>query len=145
MKELTILRNTRKRLEARSVQAGDCIEFRGPVNNSGYAKFWYMGKTTYAHRVSFIVARGGIPEGKQIDHKCRNKICINPKHLGYVTPQENIARSMKHRTHLRAVQESALCPKGHTKAYNTTKTGHCKTCKNEYNKAYRERRNGENQ
>lgn len=95
MKKLTVLRNTRKRLEARSVKVGDCIEFRAPIN------------------------------------------------LGYVTPQENVARSMKHRTYIKAVQESDYCPQGHIKAYNLTKSGQCKTCKNIYSKAYRERRKRE--
>lgn len=45
-----------------------------------------------AHRVSYETFRGDIPDGHEIDHKCRNTLCINPAHLEPVTPAENIAR-----------------------------------------------------
>jgi hypothetical protein len=35
---------------------------------------------------------GPIPEGKQLDHLCRNRACINPEHLEPVTAKENILR-----------------------------------------------------
>lgn len=45
-----------------------------------------------AHRVAYEEFRGPIPEGLEIDHRCRNPMCINPEHLEAVTPQENKAR-----------------------------------------------------
>jgi hypothetical protein len=142
MKELTLLRNARKRLYSKSIQNDECLDYTGAINNSGYGKFWYLGRTDYAHRVSFIIDRDSIPEDKQIDHKCRNKICINPRHLSLVTPKQNIERSMKYRN-VKSITESSLCPKGHIKAHNTTKSGHCKTCKNEYNKRLRTLKKGQ--
>ncbi|MDB2192085.1 HNH endonuclease signature motif containing protein [Mycobacteroides abscessus] len=47
---------------------------------------------TGAHRASWIVANGPIPEGMTIDHLCRNKLCVNPSHMEVVTNQENILR-----------------------------------------------------
>lgn len=35
---------------------------------------------------------GPIPPGLQIDHLCRNKICVNPAHLEPVTHRENLMR-----------------------------------------------------
>lgn len=48
-----------------------------------------------AHRVSYETFRGEIPLGQEIDHKCRNTLCINPAHLEAVTPGENIVRRDK--------------------------------------------------
>jgi len=45
-----------------------------------------------AHRVSYEHFRGPIPEGYEVDHGCRNTLCINPAHLEAVTPEENILR-----------------------------------------------------
>lgn len=49
-------------------------------------------KTCRAHRVSFEVFNGPIPEGHEIDHACVNSLCIEPTHLEAVTGEENIKR-----------------------------------------------------
>lgn len=48
--------------------------------------------TMEAHRASYELHKGKIPEGMQLDHLCRNRSCINPDHLEPVTLQENIRR-----------------------------------------------------
>ncbi len=45
-----------------------------------------------AHRVAYAELIGPIPEGYQIDHKCRNPVCINPEHLEAVPPIVNSQR-----------------------------------------------------
>lgn len=64
------------------------------------------GKPTlfYAHRVAYEHLVGPIPEGLQLDHLCRNRMCINPEHLEPVTAQENKRRATALITH---------CPSGH--------------------------------
>lgn len=42
-----------------------------------------------AHRLSYQIHNGEIPEGLQIDHACRNKACVNPEHLRAATSKEN--------------------------------------------------------
>jgi hypothetical protein len=73
-------------------------------------------KLTYAHRIAYELFRCPIPEGMDIDHLCRVRLCVNPWHLEPVTFQENMRRgnSGKHqaaRTH---------CPQGHP--YNPENT-----------------------
>ncbi len=45
-----------------------------------------------AHRFSYELANGPIPEGLQIDHLCRNRGCVRPDHMEAVTPRVNYLR-----------------------------------------------------
>lgn len=60
--------------------------------NGGYARFIAHGKVIMVHRWAYQQWVGPIPEGYQIDHLCRNRMCVNPKHLEGVTQRDNILR-----------------------------------------------------
>lgn len=45
-----------------------------------------------AHRYAYQFARGEIPNGLQLDHLCRNQLCVNPFHLEPVTSLVNNQR-----------------------------------------------------
>lgn len=47
----------------------------------------------YAHRFSYKLYKGNIPEKFQIDHLCKNKLCVNPDHLEAVTHKVNTLRA----------------------------------------------------
>ncbi len=47
----------------------------------------------YAHRVAWELMVGPIPERMHLDHRCREKRCVNPDHLRVVTNKQN----MEHR------------------------------------------------
>jgi len=70
-----------------------CWMWQGPTERAGYGRVYWKGKTRYAHRVSFELSRGPIPDGLDIDHLCRNRGCVNPAHLDPVTHEENCRRS----------------------------------------------------
>lgn len=75
----------------------------------GYGRISINGKRYSAHRISFEQFNSKIEEGFEIDHLCKNKSCVNPKHLESVTRSENIKRS-----------KPDNCPKGHE--YNEENT-----------------------
>lgn len=69
-----------------------CWLWLGTIDHLGYGHFSLAGKQWLAHRLSFEVARGPIPVGLSIDHKCRQRSCVNPSHLEAVPLAVNIRR-----------------------------------------------------
>lgn len=62
----------------------------GTYGKDGYGAFRFNKKSERAHRVSYILTYGGIPEGKLIRHACHNRLCCNPSHLVVGSNMENI-------------------------------------------------------
>ena len=69
-----------------------CWNWKGPKSGIGYGGFNIYGKKFRAHRFSYELVKGNIPEGLELDHLCRNKLCVNPSHLEAVTQRINQLR-----------------------------------------------------
>jgi hypothetical protein len=74
------------------VNSRGCWVWTGNVNSAGYGTVRIHGKTLFVHRVMFRLLGGHIPAGWTIDHLCRNKLCINPRHLEACTQRVNVLR-----------------------------------------------------
>lgn len=67
-----------------------CVEWTGCTDAKGYGVLGVNKKNIKAHRISYEMTNGKIPDGLVIRHKCDNKKCINPNHLETGTNSENI-------------------------------------------------------
>lgn len=69
----------------------------GAKNAKGYGILEVDGKTVRAHRVSYEMGNGVIPDGKVVGHKtkCATTSCVRPSHLELVTNEENIAEKVR--------------------------------------------------
>ncbi|HEU4345899.1 MAG TPA: HNH endonuclease signature motif containing protein [Candidatus Binatia bacterium] len=55
----------------------------------GYGIYHFLGKAYRCHRLSWILEKGGIPEGMCVLHRCDVPLCVNPKHLFLGTRNDN--------------------------------------------------------
>lgn len=119
------------RLEALSMPEPNsgCLIWIGHAKKNGYGtlatKRGGRWTTMLAHRVSYETHIGPIPNGKDLDHKCRVRCCINPAHLEPVSRSENLDRSpiMNRQT------DKTHCPRGHSySGVNTRGQRVCSKC-----------------
>ena len=106
-----------------------CWMWTASTFNDGYGKFKFEGKNRRAHRMSWIIENGEIPEGMLVMHSCDNPLCVNPSHLSLGTPKENTRDMVNKNRHCNQVKSH--CPRGHEYdivAKNGSRS--CRICKN---------------
>lgn len=119
-----------------------CWYYTGRLDSDGYGMFWFIDETRRAHRVSYELLVGPIPEGYALDHICHDpalclggnlcphRKCVNPDHLMPVLFGENTSTGRRvtkltpdglaaRRAH--RLTQSEYCVNGHLYTPETTK------------------------
>lgn len=85
------------------------------------------GNPKLAHRVSYELEIGPIPDGHILDHRCRVHECVRPSHLRPVTHGENSqnrARTSKSRSGIRGVVWNSKAGKWQSRVFMQGKYHH---------------------
>ncbi len=148
----------RRSLEERFVEkvdfSGDCWLWTGATALGGgphpYGRIWsgtYSPKghsvAVAAHRVSYEIYVGPVPDHLELDHLCRNTLCVNPDHLEAVTHRENQLRGF---SPMGLQARQTHCKRGHpfdeqnTYFWEKKRLRRCRACQAEQAREYRQRR-----
>ena len=89
-----------------------CWIWTGAHKNSGYGSFWAGDRSVLAHRYSWALEHGPVPEGLELDHLCRVRDCVRPDHLDPVDHAENSRRGLLGWASPQRTRPTH-CPQGH--------------------------------
>lgn len=119
----------------------ECWEWPGRKNTKGYGTYGQK----LVHRYVYELIIGEIPKGYVLDHLCRVRHCINPKHLDPVTSKENTRRGLLPKIMRERQLAKIQCPQGHPYAGDnlylvpTTKVRQCRKCRTIAFKKFKEK------
>ncbi len=95
-----------ERLWARVDKTAQCWNWTGSTDSGGYGQIRVSGRLVKVHRLSWEITQGKLPPSIQLDHQCRNKVCVNPDHLlptGQMMNNENRGLPKNNRSGFRGV------------------------------------------
>jgi len=112
-----------------------CWLWVGGSQRMGYGAFYLNGRMQPAHRVSYEMNNGPIPDGYHVHHMCGVTCCVNPIHLELLTMKQHVA--ITHNVLRERAAKEVFCPKGHhyDKTSPSGLTRVCTECQRELGRA----------
>lgn len=82
-----------KKLILATTESGCIIPTSHKLNADGYFRKRTNGVLEMYHRTVWKEQHGDIPEGYEVDHKCRNRACCNAEHLQLLEGSEHTVKT----------------------------------------------------
>jgi len=133
-----------------------CWLWVAALNNKGYGKFLSLahGPGTYAHRFSWMLHYGPIPQGLCVLHKCDVPRCIRPDHLFLGTHKDNmrdmvakgrVVQAPANRRQAELKRAQTHCKynhplSGNNLAFSRRGQRRCRACRTIHSREYKRRR-----
>ncbi len=127
-----------ERFWAKVRKTDECWEWTAARHPFGHGHIKVQGKVVNAHRLSYEMQNGPIPDGLVVDHICRNPGCVRPDHMELVGPVENVMRG---EGYMATNARKTHCPQGHEYTPDNTyiwrTARYCRTCQRQRDRARR--------
>ena len=106
-------------------KSGDCWIWTAYKRPDGYGQFGFEGTQHKAHRVSWVLANGTIPEGLHVLHRCDVRECVNPEHLFLGTNTDNMRDMIEKGRQSKGLKHRAKCAPPRTATIQSRFRGVC--------------------
>ncbi len=121
-------------------KTANCWLWTASLASKGYGAFGMNGRWVFAHRYSWVLKNGAIPEGLLVLHSCDTPACVNPDHLFLGTGSDNMKdMARKARGYHIGYAAKTHCKYGHEFTHENTyrhpvsNRRECRTCHRRHN------------